>query len=67
MQQNTISQAGRKFKSRQLTNRDKQQHEFNIPAAKEVHHGSKNDFILGFAHSVCSSKTSSPLTSTPST
>ena len=32
-----------------------------------MHHGSKNDFILGFAHSVCSSKTSSPLTSTSST
>ena len=32
-----------------------------------MNHGSKNDFKLGFAHSLCSSKISSPLTSTSST
>lgn len=51
-QQKEKCEKGRKFKSRPLAKRVKLQTDHNMRAAKEIHHGSKEDFILGFAHSV---------------
>ena len=45
---------GRKFASRPLANRMKQQNERLSLLAKEVHHGNKEDLLVGIAHSVSS-------------
>ena len=45
---------GRKFASRPLANRMKQQNERFYLLAKEIHHGNKEDLLSGIAHSVSS-------------
>ena len=64
-EQEKNSETGRKFKSRPLAKRDKQQMESNKKAGEEIHYGGKEDFILGFGHSIsgdCSSEISNSST-----
>ena len=54
MEKRSNQSCGRKFASRPLANRVKEQNERLFLLAKEVHHGNKEDLLAGIAHSVSS-------------